>query len=124
MKFMSPVKLVALSVAVVLIAAQANAQPLQWDPGQSTGMTLGGSGTWSSTTSWYNGLSDGPWVSGSDADFGGTAGIVTLGGAQSAGNLNFNTSGYTITGTNTLTLTGGSVTVRRGPWQRLAAPVP
>jgi autotransporter-associated beta strand protein len=45
-----------------------------------------------------------------DAAFGGVAGTVTLNGPVSAGNLFFNTGGYTITG-NALTLGGGSISV-------------
>ena len=62
---------------------------------------------------WWNGASDGPWVSGSDAVFGGAAGVVALGSPITAHNLSFNSSGYTISG-NTLTLTGGTMMCRVG----------
>jgi len=68
----------------------------------------GGTGTWNnSTANWLlSGTGDVAWNSGGDyANFGQTAGTVTLGTATEADGLAFNTAGYVITGTSeTLTL--------------------
>ncbi len=49
---------------------------------------------WNATGSmWWNGASDGPWVSGSDAAFGVRGGRVVLGSPITAHNLSFNSSG-------------------------------
>ena len=88
-----------LSLAVVLFSSSAQAQ-LSWG---SAG--AGGPGTWdSSTANWYNGSSAVPWDS-ARADFGGTAGTVTVSGTQSATGLDFVTSFYTLSG-GTINLTG------------------
>ena len=95
-------------------------RPLYWDPaGTLSTSGSGRAGSWNaSTVAWYNGTSDIGWVTGDDAYFGGAAGsTVTLTGLISADNLIFNTTGYSIassTGTNTLTLTGGTINVATG----------
>lgn len=74
----------------------------------SNGVIDGGAGTWNTTgTNWTNsgGSINLKWQGGT-AVFGGPAGTVTLGSAISAEGLTFNTAGYTISGTNTLTLAG------------------
>ncbi len=92
-------------------------QTLSWDPNQSNGTNLGGSGTWdTSSNDWFNGTSDVAWSNAYDpvAVFAGSAGTVTLGTGITASSLNFNTSGYTVTG-NTLTLAvSGTVSVAPG----------
>lgn len=80
----------------------------------STGSGLGGTGTWDSTTSrWYNGVTTSSWVAGNEAVFWGTPGTVTIASPQSASNLRFRTTGYTVTG-STLTMTGPSIVVDAG----------
>ena len=92
-------------------SAGAGAQSLTWSP---SGQGSGGNGNWNSS-SWYNGLSGPlPWTSGADAIFGGSAGTVNVNGATSAHNLTFNTSGYTVSGGSTLTLTGASPAIDVG----------
>ena len=109
-----------LSVCLLLVAAAGlsssawGAPQLTWDPLGTSSGTSGGAGNWN-TASWYGGSYDATWVNGDDATFNGTTGgAVTLSGPVSANNLLFNTAGYSITSTaasNTLTLTGGSVTM-------------
>ena len=105
-------RIVVLALVFLLgpLGSLAHAAALTWDP-TATGGTAGGSGTWD-IASWWSG-GDGPWQSGDDAAFGGTAGTVSLDNPITAGNLFFNTSGYLVSG-NTLTLTGGSVNVVSG----------
>jgi fibronectin-binding autotransporter adhesin len=92
----------------------AQAASLSWDPAISGGASLGGSGTWDTTTAnWFSGT-DVAWPnSGTDeAIFGGTtAGTVTPGTALNVGTVTFNTDGYTIATGNTLTLGGATPTV-------------
>jgi autotransporter-associated beta strand protein len=89
---------------------------LYWDPGLSSSSSGGGSGTWNlnSTANWYNNTSDVKWTDSSAnglyaAVFGGTAGTVTLNTSLSASNLQFTTTGYTLSGSGTLTLGSGGI---------------
>lgn len=71
----------------------------------------GGTGNWdATTTNWTasDGSVNGAWVPGATARFAGTAGTVTVSGTVAAGNLYFDTAGYTITGGTQLGLTAGS----------------
>lgn len=96
---------IRVSRSVFLFAALALA-PLAAEAQLSWGVSgTGGPGTWASgTANWYDGVSNVIWNSGS-ANFGGTAGIVTVSGTQSATDLRFVTSGYTFTG-GAINLTG------------------
>jgi len=86
----------------------------------------GGSGSWNGvSTNWYdpNGATNVVWDSSKGALFAGTAGTVTVSGAQGVGNgIEFSTSGYLVTsGTvglngssaafNTITVDSGSATI-------------
>lgn len=76
----------------------------------NNGTIEGGPGTWNATgLNWTNsgGTINTKWQSGT-AVFGGTSGTVTLTSAISAQGLTFNSTGYTIAGTSTLTLTGSA----------------
>ncbi len=79
----------------------------------STNGAGGGAGAWDSiTTDWATALTGGTdhlWVDSSDAVFAGTAGIVTLGGPITAGNISISVANYNIatTADSPLTLTGG-----------------
>ena len=94
----------------------ANAADLQWSP---NGVTPGGggTGTWNATIPppWFNGATFQTWNNAAldNAIFGGTAGTVSLGGAITAHNLTFNTTGYSVggAGANTLTLAGATPTI-------------
>lgn len=89
--------------------------PYYWDPTLSSGSAGGGTGTWSgSGANWWNGESDTTFGGGSDdAYFDGTGGSVSISGVQTANNLYFNVSGYTLGG-SALTLNGGTMTVAPG----------
>src|SRR6185312_16900025 len=90
----------------------AHADVLTWDP--LFGGGTGGTGTWNlnSTANWWNGAADVKWSDNStigtnSAIFSGSAGTVTLNTSLSASNLQFTTTGYTVSGLGTLTLNGG-----------------
>ena len=102
---------IRLAVGGALLASGiASAGTFNWDADASAGNGAnGGTGTWNtSTANWYNGAADVAWpnVSANDdkALFGNTAGTVTLGASLTAGGIQFDTSGYTLSGTNDLTL--------------------
>jgi len=86
----------------------ATAATVYWDGADTTsgnGSPAGGTGTWNTATNWTNdaaGTTNQAWVDGDDAVFGGTGGTVTLGSAQSVGDITFSTDGYTLTNTNIL----------------------
>lgn len=90
---------------------------LSWDATSSAGTALGGTGTWDTTSNkWWNGVANTNWPAVStgieNANFDGTAGTVTLAsGGVTASYLNFKTGGYTITGTDPITL-DGKATIR------------
>ena len=80
-----------------------------WDPNDSTSGPQGGSGTWNaSRTSWWNGTNNISHASTNDAQFGGTAGTVTLGASLAINSLIFEVTSYVIdTSSRTLTVTDG-----------------
>ena len=98
-----------------LFASSALAQTLNWDPGLTDSSGGGGAGTWSTGANWFNGTADAAWVTGDIATFGGTAGTVTLSAAETADGLTFNTAGYTLGGSSTLTLANSpTITIPSG----------
>jgi len=106
------IKKLAVSLMAVAGLAAAEAQnTLNWDPGITGGS--GGSGAWNLTTvDWFNGSADVPWADSltsptNTAVFDGNAGTVTLNTSLSAFNLEFTTSGYTLSGSGTVALNGG-----------------
>ncbi|MEZ0259268.1 MAG: autotransporter-associated beta strand repeat-containing protein, partial [Chthoniobacter sp.] len=126
---------IVLSTALTLgVAKLAYAGPVYWDgdadPSNNalpptTG--LGGTGTWDTTNlRWWDGASasDQAWVNANSdtAVFAGAAGTVTLGTPITVGNLTFNTSGYTITG-SALTMTGGVISVDPGQSDTISSQV-
>ncbi|HEU5137468.1 MAG TPA: autotransporter-associated beta strand repeat-containing protein [Steroidobacteraceae bacterium] len=105
-----------LALCAVLPSTGAYAQTLQWDANGATAGS-GGTGTWDTTASrWFNGSTYQAWNNGAlnDAVFASTAGTVTLGTPITVHNLNFNTTGYTLTG-STLTLGGVTPTITVNP---------
>jgi len=98
----------ALACSATILAAGGL---LIWDPaGQLT--DSGGTGTWTTTDpQWDDGvsISDVRWTNSNldIADFINTAGAVSINSSISAGGLEFDSSGYTLAGTGTLTLDGG-----------------
>jgi fibronectin-binding autotransporter adhesin len=116
---------------IAAAAATAHATQLYWDPSfTATGTGSGGTGTWDlATGNWYDGVStDLTWTdttgTADTANFDGTAGTVTLNTNLGALGLVFGTTGYTISGTGTLSLgtsgidtsalTGGTTTIATG----------
>ena len=107
--------IMALGMGVV----SANAASFYWDA-DGTGASgnpptsgVGGSGTWDTTSSdWWTGTAYSTWNTNTNtADFSGTAGSVTIAsGGVTAGGLAFNTTGYSLDGTGTLTVPSGAVT--------------
>lgn len=89
------------------VAGQVNlivgTSPIQfWDGGgaPNDNVVAGGSGTWNAANAnWTNaaGNANAPWASNMGV-FGGTAGTVTVEGAQATTGLQFVTGGYTLTG--------------------------
>ncbi|HZI31755.1 MAG TPA: hypothetical protein VFF11_05405, partial [Candidatus Binatia bacterium] len=107
-------KLTALCLALTAGAVVAHADALYWDPGLTGGS--GGTGTWDLNTSanWFGNAGDATWKDNSAAGtntayFSGNNGTVTLNQNVSASNLVFYTSGYTISGSGTLTLGSGGI---------------
>ena len=104
-----------LALAVASAAVSARAANLVWDPTQNPASPAGGTGTWDlSTLNWSTGSVDQAWTdvstTGTDtATFGGTGGVVTLSTTLSALGLQFNATGYTISGSNSLTLGSGGI---------------
>jgi autotransporter-associated beta strand protein len=77
-----------------------------WDPSYTVSTGGGGTGNWDNiSTNWYNGSSDAVWPSGGAfANFGTSAGTVTLNATVNAAGLAFTIAGYTISGSPTLDL--------------------
>jgi fibronectin-binding autotransporter adhesin len=106
-----------LLVTLLATAGTGRAQTYNWDPA-GNGTLSGGTGTWDTSSAfWFNGTTDVAWPGGSNvAVFGGTMGTVTLApGGITAGGLTINTTGYTIAGTDALTLSGSGATVTVAP---------
>jgi len=103
------------ALALVLAAGFiSKADVLTWDP--SLGGGSGGAGTWNlnATANWWNGSADVTWKDTSalgtnSAIFSGSAGVVTLNTSLSTSNLQFLASGYTLSGSGTLTLGAGGI---------------
>ena len=101
----SPACATKLSLTTFAIAACLTVQPdsslaadYTWDTG-GAGIVQGGAGDWNNgDNNWTtdNGASNTNWLDGSTAIFGGTSGIISLGGTQEMGVLVFNSDGYTI----------------------------
>jgi autotransporter-associated beta strand protein len=111
---------VSLSLLPSLHAANENRF---WDGGAANiagtgnGVSLGTAGNWNTTlTNWDKGaVAYVAWVNANNdyANFGGTAGTVTLTSPVTANALTFTTTGYTIAGTspNILSFAGGGATI-------------
>jgi len=120
---------ISMLVAIALLGSaslQAQTTVLHWDADGGAG--IGGTGAWDTTSTLWNTATSGSantiWTggtgnSGNSASFGGTAGTVTVqaggittGVLQTGNNtaLNFDVSGYTLTGGKiTVNMTGGAV---------------
>ncbi len=108
-----------LGLAPALLALALTAAPAAAQTDYFWNAPTGGTGTWDITTQLWSTTATGPvdytWTnSGTErANFGNTAGTVTLGTGITAYGLNFSTSGYTVTG-NTLTLAGAGGVIDTG----------
>ena len=84
-----------------------------WFVGRQPGKR--GNGSWNGTLSnWFIGSFDTKWVSNNVANFSGIAGTVTLTANETADGLTFNTDGYLIGGSSTLTLGGTPIVTLSG----------
>ena len=90
----------------------------------ANGTTLGGSGTWNSSSNRWSSsdttVSGGPWANGRAAYFGGTSGTVTVDAAVTPLAMNFTTSGYTLA-SGSGAITAGDVSVVSGGFATIAA---
>ncbi len=100
------------AIALVLAGSpEAHAAAVQWDV-NGAAVGAGGTGAWNTSSAfWFDGGSYAAWSNAAlnDAVFAGTAGTVTLSTGVTVHNLQFDTTGYIVTG-NTLTLGGVSPT--------------
>jgi fibronectin-binding autotransporter adhesin len=109
---------VSLPSCLLLALSPANAAIYRWDPGMTPLSPSGGNGTWDGATdSWSDWAIDVIWPNGTSdhAVFGGSVGSVTLGLPVSANRLIFNTTGYTLSGTDPITLSGSNPQIYAGP---------
>ncbi|MEO5914493.1 MAG: autotransporter-associated beta strand repeat-containing protein [Luteolibacter sp.] len=103
------IRICICSGGILAVAGMASAGTYNWDPGFTPATPSGGTGTWNAANSnWSNFTSDAVWsVTAADdnkALFGATAGTITLGSALSAGGIQFDTSSYTLSGSQDLTV--------------------
>jgi len=97
-----------------------------WDPGHNPANPTGGTGTWNATAAdWSDGAADVTWDSSiePDAVFAGAPGTVTLVEAAAARSLTFTSDGYTVTGTEPLTVGYWGVRVTAGNEATIEAPI-
>ncbi len=103
----------AVILASFAIYGTVQASTVSWSP---TGLNSGGTGTWDLASSeWYNGTVTLPWnnLAGDSAQFGGTAGTVTLGSAVTVQDLLFAVNGYTLNG-GTINSASGTMVINAG----------
>lgn len=127
--FMKTFRLAITIALLVFSSLHLLAAELYWDPTQSAGTALGGSGNWDQVSSnWFNGTDDLAWTNANndDAIFSGTAGTSTLTENISAGNVYFTnvTGNYFITNaTGAEVLTLGGVIDTGGGEHTIGAPI-
>ncbi|CAI1110713.1 autotransporter outer membrane beta-barrel domain-containing protein [Serratia quinivorans] len=103
----------AVILTSFVIYGTVQASTVSWSP---TGQNSGGSGTWDLASSeWFNGTVTLPWnnLAGDSAQFGGTAGTVTLGSSVAVQDLLFTTNGYTLNG-GTISSASGTMVINSG----------
>ena len=94
----------AVGTTIAVDQQYAVSRELYWDASDGNG-PAGGSGAWSGLN-WHVGSTDGPlqgWTDGSDAEFSGVPGTVTIAHPVVVGSLTFASGGWTLEG-NTITL--------------------
>lgn len=97
-----------------------------WDPGHNPADPTGGSGTWNTTAAdWSDGTADVAWDSSipPDAVFAGDPGTVALAEPAAARSLTFASDGYTLTGTEPLTLGYVGARVTAGNEATITGPI-
>jgi fibronectin-binding autotransporter adhesin len=102
-----PARALVVLIASIAYAAAGRAATLAWDTSSAMGLQ-GGSGNWVSSN-WTNngGFTNVAWSGGSDAVFSANPpGTATVNGATTTGSITFAVTGYTVSGSNTLTLSG------------------
>ena len=105
-----------LLLVLVCLALPGRAQTLYWD-GDGADAVGGGTGTWNTTLARWStsdsGSSYQAWNNENNdhAVFQNSAGTVSLGAAVTAQSVTFGVSGYTLSGSSTLTLAGGTGTI-------------
>ncbi len=113
-------RILATTIAALLVSVSAQAALYTWDIGQGDGAAITpGDGTWNTTlTNWNSAGANVPWVNGNTAVFGGADGTyaITLVSGLSTLGLTFNNSGYTLGAASptTLTLTGSAISIVSG----------
>jgi hypothetical protein len=124
---LDPTTLIDQAVEIDYLRVYTETLPaLTWDPDTVTTGAQGGTGTWNqaTTANWWNGSADVVWPgSSSAAFFAGTAGTVTVSGAVNASFAEFQTAGYTLTGSGPLTL-DASATLRNSAIHNTTIDVP
>ncbi|CAI1196705.1 Outer membrane protein IcsA autotransporter precursor [Serratia quinivorans] len=103
----------AVILASFMMYGTVQASTVSWSP---SGQNSGGSGTWDlASGEWFNGTVTLPWnnLAGDSAQFGGTAGTVTLGSAFTVQDLLFATNGYTLNG-GTINSASGTMVISSG----------
>ena len=98
---------------LIVIAASvlsAQAASLTWDTDPATAGAQGGAGTWTNGTNfWWNGTANANWnnTTPDTATFAGTGGAVTVdAGGITTGGITVSSTGYSFTGTGTITHNG------------------
>ena len=82
---------------------------LAWDSDPGTAGAQGGTGTWNAANNfWHDGAANNLWTNTyrDVAQFGGTAGTVTVSGTNMASGLQFDTNGYVLDGSGMVVLSG------------------
>ena len=117
--FGSAIAVLELAVVLGLVWAAcgtpASAATFTWNGGAGFMGPLDGSGTWDTSTNWWNGSPGIAWTDGNAAVFGagagnGAAGTVTIGNIVAPSSITFNP-----TGGNPYTISGGSINIINGP---------
>lgn len=89
----------------------------------NSGAGLGGTGAWDSGgPKWYDGTNNAAFTSGSNVVFGGTAGTVTFTAPQSVTSIEFQTTGYTLSG-SMLTLLAPTISTDAGVTATINSPI-
>ena len=122
---MEPNRIAALLAAALLIyPGAAPAQNLSWDTNLVQVGAQGGTGNWVGTDFWFDGATNVQWRDNSQANFGGTAGAVTVNSGVAVNGMQFSVDNYSIDGGSAVTLVGPVIdVVQAGHVARINAPL-